>query len=206
MCDWIDTCINLYKYTILYMHLNSCLMHSRDATVCQYITISWYIKPVIQYWYKLSCIHTSNIGTYRISCVIYILHVLTLILHIICVLHDNWCCSFMPALQFCNCGRYKALWFWKDGLICPSAEFSHTVSCSVLLYHDTKEVIYRYTQNVYHCISNVQLRNFGCRTSLYIYISLKSCTHKCHYASSKLQHEIYICIRSLCANPLTYVD
>ena len=135
MCDWIDTCINLYKYTILYMHLNSCFMHSRDATVCQYITISWYIKPVIQYWYKLSCIHTSNIGTYRISCVIYILHVLTLILYIICVLHDNWCCSFMPALQFCNCGRYKALWFWKDGFVHlqNSAILYHAVCCCIMI-------------------------------------------------------------------------
>ena len=36
----------------------------------------------------------------------------------------------------------------------PSAKISHTVSCNISLYRDTKEVIYRYTQNVYRCISN----------------------------------------------------
>ena len=38
--------------------------------------------------------------------------------------------------------------------LCPSAKISHTVSCNISLYRDTKEVIYRYTQNVYRCISN----------------------------------------------------
>ena len=39
--------------------------------------------------------------------------------------------------------------------LCPSAKISHTVSCNISLYRDTKEMIYRYTQNVYRCISNV---------------------------------------------------
>ena len=38
--------------------------------------------------------------------------------------------------------------------LCPSAKISHTVSCNISLYRDTKEVIYRYTQNVYCCMSN----------------------------------------------------
>ena len=41
--------------------------------------------------------------------------------------------------------------------LCPSAKISHTVSCNISLYRDTKEVIYRYTQNVYRCISNIRL-------------------------------------------------
>ena len=40
--------------------------------------------------------------------------------------------------------------------LCPSTKISHTVSCNISLYRDTKEVIYRYTQNVYRCISNKQ--------------------------------------------------
>ena len=31
----------------------------------------------------------------------------------------------------------------------------HTISCNISLYRDTNEVIYRYTQNVYRCISSV---------------------------------------------------
>ena len=38
--------------------------------------------------------------------------------------------------------------------LCPSTKISYTVSCNISLYRDTKEVIYRYTQNVYRCISN----------------------------------------------------
>ena len=38
---------------------------------------------------------------------------------------------------------------------CLSAKISHTVSCNISLYRDTKEVIYRYTQNVYRCISTM---------------------------------------------------
>ena len=33
----------------------------------------------------------------------------------------------------------------------------YTVSCNISLYCDTKEVIYRYTQNVYHYISSTQV-------------------------------------------------
>ena len=36
--------------------------------------------------------------------------------------------------------------------LCPSTKINHTVSCNISLYRDTKEVIYRYTQNVYRCI------------------------------------------------------
>ena len=40
---------------------------------------------------------------------------------------------------------------------CPSAKIRHTVSCNISLYRDTKEVIYRYTQNVYRCTSTSKL-------------------------------------------------
>ena len=35
---------------------------------------------------------------------------------------------------------------------CPSAKISYTVSCNISLYRDTKDVIYRYIQNVYRYI------------------------------------------------------
>ena len=41
--------------------------------------------------------------------------------------------------------------------LCPSAKINHTVSCNISLYGDTKEVIYRYTQNVYRCISSTYI-------------------------------------------------
>ena len=43
--------------------------------------------------------------------------------------------------------------------LCPSAKISYTVSCNVSLCHDTKEMIYRYTQNVYCCISSCEPAN-----------------------------------------------
>ena len=36
---------------------------------------------------------------------------------------------------------------------CPPAKISYTVSCNISLHRDTKEVIYRYTQNLYRCNS-----------------------------------------------------
>ena len=36
-----------------------------------------------------------------------------------------------------------------------SAITHYTISCNISLYCDTEEVVYRYTQNVYCCISNV---------------------------------------------------
>ena len=103
--------------------------------------------PVIQYRYKLSCINISNIGIYQKSSMIRISmfwpwHCL------VCVLCYDWCCGCMPALQFCNClVSIKHDGFGKR--LCPSAKINYTVSCNIPLYHDTKEVIYRYTQNVY---------------------------------------------------------
>ena len=44
-------------------------------------------------------------------------------------------------------GMYKTSWFWKKGSIHlqNSAITHNTISCNILLYHDTKEVIYQYT-------------------------------------------------------------
>ena len=42
----------------------------------------------------------------------------------------------------------------EKGSVHASAKISHIVSCNISLYRDTKEVIYRYTQNVYCCNSN----------------------------------------------------
>ena len=84
--------------------------------------------------------------------------------YVYCVMTDG----YMPVLQFCNC----LVGIKHDGFgkrLCPSAKISHTVSCSIWLYRDTKEVIYRYTQNVYRCISNVRTWQFKC----YICIALK---------------------------------
>ena len=59
----------------------------------------------------------------------------------------------MPVLQFCNClVSIKHDGFGKR--LCLSAKINYTVSCNISLYRDTKEVIYRYTQNVYRPISN----------------------------------------------------
>ena len=58
----------------------------------------------------------------------------------------------MSVLQFCNClVSIKHDGFGKR--FYPSAKLSYTVSCNISLYRDTKEVIYRYTQNVYRYIS-----------------------------------------------------
>ena len=39
--------------------------------------------------------------------------------------------------------------------LCSSAKISHTVLCNISLYRDTKEVIYRYTQNVYCYVASL---------------------------------------------------
>ena len=54
----------VYTYTV---HIGL----GRDVTIYRCITILWYIKPVIQYHYKLSCIDMSNISIYRILCMKY---------------------------------------------------------------------------------------------------------------------------------------
>ena len=43
-----------------------------------------------------------------------------------------------------------------------SAKFSYFILCNISLYHDTEEVIYQYIQNVYHCISSVQVGGCMC--------------------------------------------
>ena len=55
-------------------------------------------------------------------------------------------------------GRYKTICFWKKGSICQqnSVITHYAISCNILLYHDTEEVIYQYTQNVYRCISSAK--------------------------------------------------
>ena len=42
----------------------------------------------------------------------------------------------------------------------PSVKINYAVSCNISLYHDTKEVIYRYTQNVHRCISSVCISEY----------------------------------------------
>ena len=73
----------------------------RDVTIYQCITILWYIKPVIQYHYKLSCIDMSNISIYRILCMKYPCFDLKTAYYV-CVLYYDWWYSCMPVLQFCN--------------------------------------------------------------------------------------------------------
>ena len=58
----------------------------------------------------------------------------------------------MPVFQFCNClVSTKHDGFGKR--LCPSGKINYTASYNISLYCDTKEVIYRYTQNVYRPIS-----------------------------------------------------
>ena len=56
--------------------------------------------------------------------------------------------------------------------LCPSAKVKYTVSGNIilLLYHDTKEVIYQYTQNVCHCISIAYI--FLIYVATYVYDSV----------------------------------
>ena len=48
------------------------------------------------------------------------------------------------------------------------------ISCNILLCCDTEEVIYRYTQNVYRCISNTRV-SLCVGVSMYVYV----CVHVC---------------------------
>ena len=131
---------------------NLLLMSSRDVTIYRYIAISWYTKPVIQCWYKLSCIDISNIGIYWLSCMIYPCFDLNTAYYVYCVMTD-----FVVVCQFFSSVTLVST--KHDGIgkrLCLSAKNSYTVSCNISLYRDTKEVIYQYTQNVYRPISNVQ--------------------------------------------------
>ena len=60
--------------------------------------------------------------------------------------------------------------------LCPSAKISHTVSCNISLYCDTKEVIYQYTQNVYRCISSMYTK----WNSIFEYLSCHILTRNFH--------------------------
>ena len=105
---------------------------------------------MIQYRYKLSCIDISNIGIYRLSCMIYPCFDLNTAYYVYYVMTDAVVvCQFF---QFCNClVNTKHDGFGKR--LCLSPKISCTVSCNISLYRDKKEVIYRYTQNVYRPIS-----------------------------------------------------
>ena len=107
---------------------------------------------MIQYRYKLSCIDISNIGIYRLSCMIYPCFDLNTVYYVYCVMTD--------AVVVCQFFSSVTVWLSTkhDGFeerLCQSAKISYTVSCNISLYCDTKEVIYRYTQNVYRPISNL---------------------------------------------------
>ena len=76
---------------------------SRDVTIYQDIPISWYIKPVIQYQYKLSCIQCHDILIFwPYYCKL-------------CVLYYDWCCSVahISPLQFCNRLTLKSANFYN---------------------------------------------------------------------------------------------
>ena len=67
-------------------------------------------------------------------------------------------CVMTDAVVVCQFFSSVTVWLSikHDGFgkrLCQSAKISHTISCNISLYRDTKEVIYRYTQNVYHPIS-----------------------------------------------------
>ena len=82
----------------MYVHT---YIRTRDVTIYRYITILWYIKPVIQYQLWLSCIYMSNIGIYWISCMIYPCFGLNTAYSMCTVL---WLMLWLYAsLQFCNC-------------------------------------------------------------------------------------------------------
>ena len=66
-----DRQTDTHAHTHTHTHTQTKCIHTRDATIYWYITISWYIKPVIQYRHNFNCINISNIGIYCISCVIH---------------------------------------------------------------------------------------------------------------------------------------
>ena len=74
------------------------------------------------------------------------------------------------------CQFFSSVTVWlstkHDGFgkkLCLSAIIIYTVSCNILLYRDTKEVIYRYTQNVYRPISNTYIHIY---TYIHTYIHI----------------------------------
>ena len=49
------------------------------------------------------------------------------------------------------------------------------VSCNISLYRDTEEVIYRYTENVYRCISNT----YSVSVLLFVSVCACMCVYVC---------------------------
>ena len=79
------------------------------------------------------------------------------------------------------CQFFSSVTVWlstkHDGFgkrLCLSAIIIYTVSCNISLYCDTKEVIYRYTQNVYRPISNTYIHIY---TYIHTYIYTKRHRH-----------------------------
>ena len=128
---------------------------------------------MIQYRYKLSCIDISNIGIYRLSCMIYPCFGLNTPYYVYCVMTD--------AVVVCQFFSSVTVWLSTkhDGFrkrLCQSVKISYTVSCNILLYRDTKEVIYRYKslciQSYTNNIQSWMILSIQIRVLIYVSFSL----------------------------------
>ena len=71
--------------------------------------------------------------------------------------------------------------------VCLSVNVANTILCNILLHCDTTEVIYGYTQDVYHCITDTHAYMHVCNT---IYVE----AYKFHIKMQKLFIHYYVVI------------
>ena len=67
-----------------------------------------------------------------------------------------------------------------------SAITHYAISCNIMMYRDTEEVIYRYTQNVYRCISSIHW------TQQKLAIILNYIVHKVNLSIDKADGSLYM--------------
>ena len=82
-----------------------------------------------------------------------------------------------------------------------SAITHYTILCNISLYCDTEEVVYRYTQNVYHCISSmhvcmcVYMCMYMCvYTYVRVYVYVSVCVYVCEYMCVCVYICVYVCV------------
>ena len=104
---------------------------------------------MLQYRYKVSCIDIPKyyVPYFDLNTAYYVYYIMTDAV-VVCQLYSSVTACLVSIKHYHGCGQ-KALSISNNQPI----HNSYTISYSISLYCDTKEVVYQYTQYVYHFIS-----------------------------------------------------
>jgi len=116
----------------------------RDGTIYWYITILWwYIKTVIQYWYKFKShryIEYPDISMYQYQYIQYCIHIYTVFIGWYALLWINYCTLQLSGLQLNNFREQKKVTFVCQNLLIDTILYRAIYCCIMILrrqYIDT---------------------------------------------------------------------